>query len=106
MNILSITEFKNLCDKLSPREIIVSSDNQNMDLVEYGINYSLTFSTINVLLNPSLIYLKNKNDSYIQFGRIKHIKQYKNSLLGNVFDIVCTGFLDTNNESSHTVIIR
>ena len=106
MKILSISEFKGLCNKLSPSEFIISTDNQRADLSECGIKCSFTFPTMVIASNPSSICFRDKNNSYIKLERIKHIKKCEDSLLGKVFDIICTGFLDTNKEFSYTVIVR
>lgn len=106
MKILSISEFKNLCNKLSPSEFIISTDNQRFDSTECGMKCDLAFPAIAISSNPSTICFKGKNDSYIKLSRIKHIKKREDSLLGEVFDIICIGFLNENKEYSYTVIVR
>lgn len=106
MKILSIGEFKSLCNKLSPSEFVISSDNQGADLSECGMKCNFTFPTMVIATNPSTICFKDKNNSYIKLDRIKHIKKCEDSLLGKVFDIICTGFVDENKEFSYTVIVR
>ena len=106
MKVLSIEEFKSVCNKLSPSEFIVSSDNQRFDSKECGMVFNFTFPTMVVATNPSSICFRDKNNSYIKLSRVKHIKKCQDSLLGKVFDIICTGFLDENKEFSYTIIVR
>lgn len=105
MKFLSVGEFKSLCNKLSPNEFVITSDNQ-MDVSESGIKYSIVFNSVAVHTNPSSIFLKNQNGSYIKLDRVKHIKKYEDSLLGKVFDIICSGFADSSKEFSYTIIVR
>jgi len=106
MKILSIGEFKNMCNKLSPTEFVVSMDNQQFSLSEYGVNFTLKFPTMIVHTNPSSIYFKDRQNSYIKFERIKHIKKCEDSILGKVFDVICAGFLDSTKEHAYKIIIR
>lgn len=105
MKFLSVGEFKSLCNKLSPNEIIITSDNQT-DVSESGMKCSIVFDSITIHLNPNSVFLKSKNNSYIKLDRVKHIKKRENSLLGNVFDIICGGFIDPDKEFLYTIIVR
>lgn len=105
MENLSIGEFKHMCDKLSPNEFIISTDNQTMDISELGMRCNFVFPTMIVHTNPNSIYFKDAH-SYIKFDRIKHIIKREDSLLGKVFSIICTGFLNTNKETLYTIIVR
>jgi len=105
MKFLSVGEFKGLCNKLSPNEFVITSDNQ-MDVSECGMKYSIVFNSIAIHTNPSSIFLKSQNGSYIKLDRVKHIKKCEDSLLGKVFDIICGGFTDLDKEFSYTMIVR
>lgn len=105
MKFLSVGEFERLLLKLSPNEIIITSNNQS-EVSESGIKCSITFDSIAIHLNPNSIFLKSQNDSYIKFDRVKHIKKRENSLLGNVFDIICSGFVEPDKEFLYTIIVR
>ena len=106
MKFLSISEFQSLCNKLSPNEFILASDNQRTDVLEHGIGYSLVFTTAIIHTNPTSICFQTQNNSYIKLDRIKHIKKCEDSLLGKVFDIVCGGFIDSDKEYTYTFIVR
>ena len=105
MKFLSVGEFKSLCNKLSPNEFVITSDNQ-MTISESGLKCSLVFNSIAIHTNPSSIFLKSQNGSYIKLDRVKHIKKCEDSLLGKVFDIICGGFTDLDKEFSYTMIVR
>lgn len=106
MKKLSIEEFKLLCDKLSPKEFIINSENYlNLDIPENGLKYTLVFPRI-VISNPNTICFMDNDKYYIEFNRIKYIEQQEDSLLGKVFSIVCTGFIDEEKEYLHTIIMR
>jgi len=106
MKFLSIKEFKDFCKNLSPSEFIISTDNQKFDFTECGIKCNLVFSTMLIAMHPDTICFRDKNNSYIKLDRIKHIKRCNDSLLGKVFNIICAGFIDQNQEFSYTVIMR
>ncbi len=106
MKILSIKEFRDFCKELSPSKFIISTDNQKFDFTECGMKYNFIFPTMFVAMHPDTICFRDENNSYIKLDRVKHIKKCEDSLLGNVFNIICTGFIDPNKEFSYTVIIR
>ena len=53
---LSVDEFGCLCNKLSPTEFIISSDNQKTSLIGNAINFNFVFPKIFIGNNPSMIY--------------------------------------------------
>lgn len=106
MKKLSIEEFKLFCNELSPKEFIVSAGSLHSDISENGLMYTLTFPRMIITSNPNIISFLDKNNHYMQFSRVKYIKQQEDSLLGKVFSIICTGFVDEGKEYSYNVIIR
>ena len=105
MNTLSVEDFKTICNKLHPQEIILHSDNQSFSFGEIGIKFDLRFTDINICLNPDIISLII-GKSRLQLDKIKAIYKRNRSPLGYRYDILCTGFLDTNKITIHTLILR
>lgn len=102
---LSIEEFKHICNELSPKEFIIASDNQEYSYSQLGVSFCLVFTTMFAESNPDVICFNDK-ELCIKFDRVKYLRQRRKSLLGNIFDIVCSGLDDETKEYTHTVIVR
>ena len=106
MEILSVREFKNVCDALSLKKFIFYSENQSWDRVENTIKIRLTFTTVLVAFNPNAICLKSEENS-ICFDRVKSVRMLDNeSGLGVVFTIICGDSGNNLNDVSYTIIAR
>ena len=106
MQNLSVREFKEVCDTLSPKQFIFSSENQNWNKVEYTMSMKLTFTVMMIAYNPNSICFKNGTD-YICLDRVKSIKKNDEiSMIGGVFTIICGDFSNSSNDVAYTIIAR
>lgn len=105
MQKLSVWEFKEYCDNLSPRRYIFNSENQEWSRVEDTIRIKVEFGNMIISFNPNTIYLKSKND-FISLERVKYVKLSEKSLLGEVFTIVCGNSLNSLSDKSYTIIAQ
>jgi hypothetical protein len=106
MSNLSLREFKKMCDSLSFKQFIFSSDNQSWSKIEHTIKMDITFTVMMIAIAPDTICLKDKN-SLICLDRVKRIITSDiKSVLGTVFSIVC-GDLDSDlNDVTYTIVAR
>lgn len=106
MENLSVREFKKVCDALSPKQFIFSSENQFWDKVEHTAKVKLTFTIMLIAFNPNAICLKNKDD-FLRLDRVKSIKMSdEKSILGAVFTIICGDLSNNLNDVAYTIIAR
>ena len=101
---LTTWELRELCKQIKPEEITYHSDNGSFEFSELGIKFDLRFSDIDFCLNPDIIYLMN-GKSCLMINKIKSIRERKTVFLGRCFDITCTGFIEENKETTHTLLI-
>lgn len=105
-NLLSVREFKEVCDALSLKQFIFSTENQAWNKVEHTIKAELTFTVMVIAFNPNAIFLKNSTN-YLCFDRVKSIKMSdEKSLLGAVFTIICGDSGNNSNDVTYTIIAR
>lgn len=103
---LSVREFKDTCDSLSPSRFIFSSENQSWSKTDHMVNFSITFPIMLIAFNPNTICFKNSTD-YLCLERVKYIQREKEkSALGTVFTVVCGNFNNSLNDMSYTIIAR
>ena len=103
---LSVREFKDLCDTLSPSRFIFSTENQLWDKADHTISVKLTFSIMLIAFNPNVICFKNSSD-YLCLEKVKCIRTDKNKCaLGTVFTIICGDFNSNTNDVTYTIIAR
>lgn len=106
MQNLSVREFKNMCDTLSPKQFIFLSENQPWNKVEHTIKVKLTFKIMLIAFNPNAICFKNSDD-FICLDRVKRIKMSdEKSMLGTIFTIICGDLNNNFNDVSYTIIAR
>ncbi len=106
MQNLSVREFKNVCDTLSPSKFIFTSENQQWDKVNHTIKVSLSFKIMLIAFNPNTICFKNA-DNALCLERVKYIRvNDENSLIGAVFTIVCGDFSSSDSDVSYTIVAR
>lgn len=102
---LTTWEFREICKKLQLAEIIYHSDNEEFEFNELGMKFDLRFPVIDFCLNPDIIYLIN-GKSCLQINKIKSIRERENCFLGRCFDITCSGFIEENKETIHTILLK
>lgn len=106
MSNLSVREFKEVCDTLSAKQFIFSSENQPWNRVEHTIKAKLTFTIMLIALNPNSICFKN-NDNTLYLERVKGVVMSdEKSVLGEVFTIICGDSVNDLNDVSYTIIVR
>ena len=105
MKILSIDDFKVLCNKLLFCEFIMCSENQ-LSSKDSGLLFDFGFTKMQIECNPNRIYLTNTQSSLLVFNRVKYVIEREESILGRVFDIVCKGFHDDTKEFKYRIIAR
>lgn len=106
MKILSIDDFKGLCNRLLLCEFIMCSENQPSSN-DCGLMFDLGFTKIQIECNPSRICLTNtQSSSFLVFNRVKYVIEREESILGRVFDVVCKGFCDESKEFKYRIIAR
>ena len=105
MKDLTLGEFREICNKLNPKEYILHSDNQSFQFSELGLKFDFRFNTIDFCLSPDIIYLMF-GKSCLQINKIKHIYKCKSSVCRNKFNIVCAGFYNDNMETTHTLLLK
>ena len=103
---LSVREFKEVCDTLSSKQFIFSSENQPWHKVGHTINVKLTFTIMLIALNPNAICFKNK-DGCLCLDRVKRIiLSDAKSILGSVFTVICGDCGSDTNDVAYTIIAR
>ena len=106
MKKLSLPEFRDYCDTLSFRTIILSTVNQSWHSVDSTYSASLEFNQIIISFNPNIIYLRDKRNS-LQLNKVKTIKLSEDKcLLGKVFTVVCGDLQSKFNDVEYTLIAQ
>lgn len=105
MKNLTIAEFRDVCNQINPKEIILHSDNQPFKYNELGIKFDFRFTSIDFCLNPDIIYLMF-GKSCLQISKIKQIYKCKSAVCKNKYNVVCTGFCSENSETIHTLVLQ
>lgn len=103
-NLLSVREFKIMCDTLSPHKFIFTSENQQWDRVNHTAKVNLSFRIMLIAFNPNTIFFKNEYN-WLCLERVKYIKvNRENPLIGVVFTVVCGSLPSTANDISYTIL--
>ncbi len=105
MQKLSVREFKEYCDDLSPHSFIFDSVNQDWCTTGETMKIKLVFDNLKISFNPNTIYLSSVS-SKVLFERVKYVQVCEPSLLGAVFTIVCGDFSSNNRNKSYTIIVN
>ena len=106
MSNLSVREFKEVCETLSPKHFIFSSENQPWSRVEHTIKANFTFPIMMIAFNPNAICFKN-SDNTLCLDRVKSVVMSdEKSILGEIFTIICGDSGTDLNDVSYTIIAR
>lgn len=106
MKNLSVREFKEECDSLSPKQFIFSSENQVWERIEHTAKLKMVFSVMMIAFNPNVIWLEG-SDCHLCLDGVKSIKKSEErSILGEVFTIVCGDLRTAINDVEYTIIVR
>lgn len=100
---LLLGEFRKELERLEPKEIFYSSEDQASFSVNSTLRIHIKFSIIIVSINPNLICLKrncSQDSDFFLFRHVKYIDVISQSdIIGNVYSIVCDG-------EKHTILVR
>lgn len=106
MQNLSVREFKQKCESLTPKQYIFSSANQPWNRVEDPMRLEMSFQVMLIAYNPNAICFKNSVGS-LCLERVKKIQQNEDvSPLGTIFTIVCGDAIGKEHDISYTIIAR
>lgn len=101
MEELSMSEFRNLCQNLSPSTYVFDTSKQNTTLFHYSDIIS-EYTDVIFMLNPNRICFKNSNGT-LCFNRVKEIIHSKNCDSTDVFRIVCENDFQNSTDFSYTI---
>lgn len=101
MKKLSVMEFKEYCDKLSPKNYIYDTANQKNVDISNTLRVKDKFCRIRISLNPNIIVISS-GDNYMSFERVKQVIIDDKSLLGTIFTFVC----DNPQDNTYTIIAQ
>lgn len=105
MKKLSLSEFKQTCTTISPKQFIFFSDNQAQREDISHVKARLVFSAIQIAFNPNMICFKNGNNDYLCLAKVKGVEvDSEKSLLGTIFNIVCGDLYNDSNDIIYTII--
>ena len=103
MNILTMTDFKKLCQQIAPVTFIFDTQNQpggtnaNLKVVSH-------YSDVAFMLSPNRICLKNEYGT-LCFDRVKAIRYFDDKpITGAVFNIICGSSIGSSSHTSYTII--
>lgn len=99
---INLWELRKKCNELSPKEIILHSDNTTFNFSEIGFRFDLRFNKIDFCLNPDIIYLMFGN-SCLQISKIKSIRQREKFNRYRV-EITCEDTFGTYKETTYTLL--
>lgn len=106
MKNLSVREFKEECDSLSPKQFVFTSENQPWERIEHTAKLKMVFSIMMIAFNPNVIWFEGR-DCHLCLDRVKSIKKSEEkSMLGEVFTIVCGDLRTKTNDVEYTIIVR
>lgn len=104
-NIISLSEFRDLCKSSSFNHFIFSTDNQFSKFINHPMRMNFVFNKLTITFNPDTIFLQDQLGT-IQFNRVKHIEVHNEEcILGRIFTIVCGESIDTS-RNDYVVICR
>lgn len=103
MQKLSVSEFRDFCEKIPQRRFIFDSINQDWCAVTETMKIKQNFDGVKINFNPNTICLFSSVGRLI-FERVKYIRMEEPSMLGIVFTIVCGDFSTNTNNKSYTII--
>lgn len=105
MKKLSVMEFKEYCEKLSPKSYIYDTANQKNIDIGNTLRVKARFCRIKISLNPNTIVISSR-DNYMSFERVKQVIIDDKSLLGTICMFVCGNLQDSTNDNTYTVIAQ
>ena len=105
MRKITVREFKDYCDAVSPKCIIFSDENQDWNTVRDTLRIKLNFDNLKISFNPNIIHLLSYNGT-VSLERVKYIKEYEPSLLGSVFGVVCGDLSNDDHDRTYTIVAR
>lgn len=107
MTRLSVLEFKEICDYLSPHRYIFTTENQEWYSFYFNAIAEIAFEVMLITHSLDAVYLKN-NNGFFRLNRIKYIEMHdKKTTVGDVvFRIVCGSIFDNSQDIAYTIIAQ
>lgn len=103
---LSVREFKEMCDTMSPSRFIFSSENQLRNEAKHLISIQITFSVMLIAFNPNAVCFKNSQGN-LCLDRVKYVrKENDGSTIGTIFTIICGDFDNEKDDEYYTIVVR
>lgn len=103
MRMLSITDFKKMCESIAPTSYVFDTENQPNGMSERA-KFTQRYSDVVFMLAPNRICFKN-NTGTLCFNGVKSIWYHDDERhVGEIFNITC-GVLDNDSaDISYTII--
>lgn len=103
MQILSMTSFRKLCEKISPVIFIFDTENQ-LEHNNINVKMVMRYSDVICMMNPNRICFKNDAGT-LCFNRVKSIKYHdEQEVVGEIFNIVCGSSNNDKEDEIYTII--
>lgn len=106
MKKISLSEFRDYYMSNHFTQIIFASDNQIWHNIESSLHISLAFDKMTFQFNPNVICCARGND-VLKLNRVKSvIIPDEQSLLGQIFIVVCADKSGCREEKEYTLVVR
>lgn len=103
MQMLSMTGFRRVCEKIAPVSFIFDTENQPNG-VNKDVKMVMRYSDVVFMLNPNRICFKNETGT-LCFNRVKSIRYHDEpEMIGEIFSIVCGNTHSENTDVSYTIV--
>lgn len=103
MQMLSITGFKKMCEKISPATFIFDTENQPW-VSDRHLKMVARYSEMICMLNPNRICFKNNHDT-LCLNRVKAIRYHDDDeSVGETFSIICGNSKTDNVDVSYVIV--
>lgn len=102
--ILSVSEFGQLCKELKPSCYVFATENQPWNNTHSTLKATARYKIVMISLNPNCISFKS-DTACLCFERVKRVLiNLENIGIGTIFTIVCGDKKNSLNDVSYTLI--
>ena len=106
MKKMTVSEFGRFLAGKRQDNVILRSDNQQGELQDLPVSYSLTFREIRTAISPNAVILRGESGT-ICLRKTKYVVvNAEKSVLGTVVDVVCDSFSAPPREIHYTLIMN
>lgn len=103
MKTLTMTDFRKLCQQISPATFIFDTGNQSGN-ADANVKMVSRYSDVVFMLNPNRICLKNECGT-LCFDRVKSVRYFDDKpTVGAIFDIICGDSSGDSSYVSYTIV--